>query len=614
VHVYQTAGTYIVKLVVTVPGGCTYITNKTIVVNGPKGTLKYTGGYNCYPAAIQLQAVATGASTYVWDFGDGTTQSTTQQVVFHSYANAGFYVPKVSLQNATGCTVLLTGVDTIKVDKVDGGFTFAKDEICGFTTLTFTDTSRAFFGKQSIAWSFGDGTFGTGSSPSHVYTAGGIYTVELIVVSTSGCSDTVTKQINVLVKSKPSIAIAADATACTRRNIRFTGVIQAADAINLTQWNLSNGASGTGPVFNHIFTLPGTYNLRLVVGTVNGCFDTAYHTISIDPSPVVTATQSLDLCRGNTVQLNATGATTYQWSPLQSLSCYTCPNPVASPTLTTPFVIEGKNSFGCADWDTVVVTVIQPLKMNVSPGDSICIGSSKNLLASGATSYTWSPAIGLNSTTTSNPTASPTVTTTYRVVGYDGFNCFTDTAFVTVGVGLYPTINLGPDLVLPAGTLHQLTSTVTNGPIAKWLWTPSTNLSCTNCAVPVAEVKKNISYAVIATTAYGCSASDTISIKVTCSKDQVFIPNAFSPDGDGINDILMVRASGIATVKYFRVFNRWGEMVFEQSNFVPNNPLYGWNGKVKGVAGGPDVFVYTWEALCENGSLFSNKGNVSIIK
>jgi gliding motility-associated-like protein len=130
----------------------------------------------------------------------------------------------------------------------------------------------------------------------------------------------------------------------------------------------------------------------------------------------------------------------------------------------------------------------------------------------------------------------------------------------------------------------------------------------------VAEVKKNISYAVIATTAYGCSASDTISIKVTCSKDQVFIPNAFSPDGDGINDILMVRASGIATVKYFRVFNRWGEMVFEQSNFVPNNPLYGWNGKVKGVAGGPDVFVYTWEALCENGSLFSNKGNVSIIK
>jgi gliding motility-associated-like protein len=132
--------------------------------------------------------------------------------------------------------------------------------------------------------------------------------------------------------------------------------------------------------------------------------------------------------------------------------------------------------------------------------------------------------------------------------------------------------------------------------------------------VPTAEIKKNISYSVLVTTAYGCTASDTINIKVTCSDEQVYIPNAFSPDGDGINDVLMVRASGIVTVKYFRIFNRWGELVFEKSNFTANNPLYGWNGKVKGVVGGPDVFVYTCEALCENGTSFTYKGNVSIIK
>jgi PKD repeat protein len=614
VHTFQTFGTYNVKLTVTVPGGCTYITHRPVVVNGPGGTLQYTGGYNCYPAAIQLQAVATGATTYLWNFGDGNTLSTTQQVVYHSYANPGFYLPKVTLQNAAGCNVLLQGIDTIKVDKIDGGFTFAKNEICGSTTLNFSDTSRAFFGKQSARWSFGDGTFGTGISPSHNYTAGGTYIIEMIVAGNSGCTDTVTKQIDVLVKSKPVVSIDADTTACTRKGIQFTGVIQSADAINLTQWNISNGASGVGPVFNHIFTLPGTYTIRLVVGTVNGCFDTAYHTITINPTPVVVATQSLDLCRGNTVQLNASGATTYQWSPLQGLSCSTCFNPIASPIITTPYVVEGKNSFGCADYDTVIITVIQPLRVTVSPSENICIGSSTNLLASGATSYSWSPAIGLNSTTISNPTASPAVTTTYRVVGYDGYNCFTDTAFVTVGVGQYPTINLGPDLILPAGTLHQLTSTVTNGPITKWLWMPSTNLSCNTCAVPTAEIKKNISYSVLATTAYGCTASDTINIKVTCSDEQVYIPNAFSPDGDGINDVLMVRASGIVTVKYFRIFNRWGELVFEKSNFTANNPLYGWNGKVKGVVGGPDVFVYTCEALCENGTSFTYKGNVSIIK
>ena len=128
--------------------------------------------------------------------------------------------------------------------------------------------------------------------------------------------------------------------------------------------------------------------------------------------------------------------------------------------------------------------------MNVAPGDSICIGQSTNLLVSGASSYNWSPSVGLNSTTISNPTASPAVTTTYRVVGYDGYNCFTDTAYITVGVGQYPTVNLGPDLTLATGTLHPLTSVITNGPIRTWLWTPATSLSCATCAQPIAEVKK----------------------------------------------------------------------------------------------------------------------------
>ncbi|HEX8315208.1 MAG TPA: gliding motility-associated C-terminal domain-containing protein, partial [Flavisolibacter sp.] len=250
----------------------------------------------------------------------------------------------------------------------------------------------------------------------------------------------------------------------------------------------------------------------------------------------------------------------------------------------------------------------------VSPNDSVCIGQSTNLSASGASSYNWSPAIALNSTTISNPTASPTVTTTYRVVGYDGYNCFTDTAFVTVAIGQYPTVNLGPDLTLATGTMHPLVSTITNGPIRTWVWSPTTNLNCPACPQPVAEIKKDITYLVKVTTPYGCSATDTVSIKVFCKDGQVFIPNAFTPDGDGLNDKLMVRGSGIVSVKYFRIFNRWGDLIFERGNFRPNDPLYGWDGKVRGVLSGPEVFVYTCEVLCENGASFVYKGNVSIIK
>jgi gliding motility-associated-like protein len=242
------------------------------------------------------------------------------------------------------------------------------------------------------------------------------------------------------------------------------------------------------------------------------------------------------------------------------------------------------------------------------------MGRSANLLATGASRVSWSPAIGLNNTGISNPVANPMITTSYRAVGYDGFNCFTDTAFVLVTVGKYPTVNLGPDQSLLAGTVLPLKTDIQNGPISTWSWSPAKDLSCGACALPNAVIKNNISYVVNVKNIYGCEASDTIQIKVFCEDSQLFVPNAFTPDGDGINDVLMVRGKGIVSVKYFRVFNRWGELVFERSDFPPNNITYGWNGKIRGAVGQSDIYVYTAAVICEAGATFVYKGNTSIIK
>ncbi len=84
------------------------------------------------------------------------------------------------------------------------------------------------------------------------------------------------------------------------------------------------------------------------------------------------------------------------------------------------------------------------------------------------------------------------------------------------------------------------------------------------------------------TNEFGCVGTDSMNIKTFCLNTQVFIPNAFSPDGDGVNDILMVRGKGIGQVRSFRIFSRWGELVFEKTNFQPNDPaLFGWDGRVK---------------------------------
>lgn len=614
-HTFTQSGNYTVTLTVVTPGGCTFVTRKEIRVLGPNGTFSYTSGYLCNNTPARFEATTINTDNFFWDFGDGHTLSTADRIVYHVYENAGRYVPSVTFINAAGCRFTMPGSDTIRVDKIKAGFITTSQMLCGSTAVNFTDTSNAFFGKAGVRWNFGDNTTGTGSPVSHQYNISGVYQVQQIVTGISGCSDTVTRPITIVVNAAPVASIQAVSSGCTNTNIPFTGVIQSTDPVNLVKWTISNGLTGSGNPFIVSFPLPGIYSVQLIVGTVNGCFDTTVHSIRIDPTPVVTSSNDVILCRGNTAQLVANGAQSYSWTPLQGLSCTNCPNPIAAPVQTTSYVVQGTNQFGCADTDTTIITVIQPFELTISPGDSICINTgSAQLLASGATSYQWSPAAGLSATNISNPVASPTATTRYRVVGYDGFNCFTDTAYVLVAVGAYPVINLGPDQLLAAGTQFQFNPQVQNGPIVQWLWAPSSNLSCITCPNPVATVRNDITYIATGTNIFGCSAQDSLMIKVFCQNSQVFIPNGFTPDNDGLNDVLMVRGTGIAMVKSFRIFNRWGELVFERSNFAPNDPAYGWDGRVKGKEGEPAVYVYTAEVICDNGTPFTYKGNVSLLK
>jgi large repetitive protein len=614
-HTYTLPGVYNVTLTVTVAGGCTYIKTKQVNLLGPSGTFTYTGGFKCFGSPVTFSASGTNTNTYLWDFGDGITQTTTTNIVTHNYANAGTYIPSVKLQNTAGCNFPIQGLVPIKVDRITKGFTSAQQNNCGNTTVNFTDTSFAFFGKAQVKWLFGDGGTGVGSTVTHTYNGTGNYNVQMIVIGNSGCTDTTKKPIQVNVNNIPTANIIAALSKCTSDTVLFKSNVNSTDALNPMQWKIiQNGVTATGLNFSYRFGTAGTYTVRLIAGTVNGCFDTAFHPIVINPNPIVTSSNNLNLCKGNSAQLNTTGAPNFQWTPTNGLSCTNCPNPMAMPTITTPYVVVGTNSFGCTGSDTVVVTVIQPFDISVSPNVKICIGQSTNLLAIGANKYEWDNGNTLSSTIIANPVATPTITTDYRVIGYDGYNCFSDTAFVQVGVGKYPTVSLGADVTLATGTLLPLATSITNGPITDWLWKPATNLSCTTCPLPIATIKKDITYIVTVTTAYGCSANDTINIKTFCESAQVFIPNAFTPDGDGLNDVLMVRGTGIVSVKYFRIFNRWGEIVFERDNFPPNEIRYGWDGRIKGIVGPPDVFVYTAEVVCENGSTFIYKGNTSSIK
>ncbi|GAA4318863.1 PKD domain-containing protein [Flaviaesturariibacter amylovorans] len=619
-HTYTRTGAFLARLTSIAPGGCTYEAQRLIRVNAPGGQLQYAGGFVCGPRTVRFDAAnLVNTDTLIWNFGNGVTQTTlaAQPFIFYTYPAPGTFVPSVTLASTAGCRVPLAGLDTIKVDRLISGFTATQDRVCGSTTVTFRDTSNVFFGVREVKWNFGDNTTGTGGNVLHTYTTSGQYNIQQIVISNSGCSDTVYKVVDVVVHGIPQAGIAADALGCARINTTFTANVQSVDAIALYEWTVNGTIVSNSNPFVTNFTAAGTYNIRLIVRTVNGCADTALHAITVRPSPVVTATPpDAVLCRGNSVQLSAFGAgvTRYEWDPPQGLSCFTCPNPVASPTTTTRYMVAGYNASGCPGYDTVLVTVMQPFAMTVSANDSICIGDTSRLLASGATRYEWSPNISLSATNIANPLAWPANTVTYRVVGFDGADCFTDTAFVTVAVGRYPTVSLGPDLVLATGSRQPLNTVVVNGPIRDWAWSPATDLSCSNCPLPFATIRNDVTYSVMVTTPYGCSATDTLRIKAFCKETQVFMPNAFTPDGDGVNDVYFVQGSGIARVKTFRIFNRWGELVFEKNAVNANDVTAGWDGRIRGVPASPDVYVYTVEVLCENHTPYTYKGNVTLLK
>jgi PKD repeat protein len=528
------------------------------------------------------------------------------------YKQSGIYIPSVQLMRED-CGVWLRGQEQIKVDYYKAGFSFAQQKSCGNSTIAFKDTSRTAFGISRWEWDFGDGATASGATPQHSYSGTNTWPVQLIIYNVSGCSDTTIVSVFAKPNNPPSAAIISNPTGCVRQPVYYTAVVNSEDPVTLYAWTFNNGYSANGEQVINNYGSSGIFEAKLIVGTQYGCYDTTTLPITIYPTPIVNAGNDVAICRGQSAQLGAAGLPSLVWTPTEWLSCTTCPNPVASPADTRQYLVSGINSFGCVGSDSVIVNVIPPSKVEVALGDTICLGQSVQLSAWGNSRYLWSPANTLSASNIADPVATPKLSTTYRVIGTDDKNCFRDTAFVTITVGAWPKVTLGPDKVLSTGTQLQLVTTVLNGPIKKWAWTPVKDLTCPDCSLPVATVKKDVCYTVTVQNNFNCEASDTLCIKAFCESTQVFIPNAFVP-GATSNNILMVRGKGIKLVKSFRIFNRWGQMVFDRANFQANEKDFGWDGKINGVPATPDVYVYTCEVLCEDDKAFTYKGNVAILK
>ena len=258
----------------------------------------------------------------------------------------------------------------------------------------------------------------------------------------------------------------------------------------------------------------GTYT---VTASANGCTATATVAVTVNAPPMATVNPgNTAICEGQSVTLNASGGISYRWSPTTGLSNSMVASPVATPTFSTIYTVTVTNGAGCTSTAQVTVQVLATPVLTVSGNQTICAGNSTTLSASGSQNYTWSPSTGLNNPRSATPIASPTVTTTYMVVGNNGM-C-SATGSVTVTVEPLPTPNAGPDRVLCSGQSAQLGTAPVAGLI--YSWSPSTGLSGTSSAQPTITLTNTgtaprlTTYTLTAVSPTGCVGSSTVRVTV----------------------------------------------------------------------------------------------------
>jgi gliding motility-associated-like protein len=616
VHFFNYPGIYFVKFTVTGQGGCTNTYQRKVTIKGPQGVFSYNPISGCNPVTVNFTANTAGQNSFVWDFNDGSTVSSNNSSITYTYTYPGKYIPKMILIDQTGCQVPIIGSDTIVVSDVKANFGYTNKLLCDSGIISFTDSSIATNDTvASYKWNFGNSNTSTLQNPAYHYSSPGLFYPSLVVTSRKGCSDTLKSVIPVKIIASPQINIAATANGCTPLAVTFNSRLIVPDTSAISwQWNFSNGNTSTAanPVVQN-YNTAGQYTVTLTGTNSSGCKDTATKIVESYSIPSVSAGSDFILCKGSSKTIQASGATTYSWSPATGLSCTNCDNPSTSTNNNISYVVTGTSSNGCTAMDTVAVTVKSKFVLTYSNSDSVCRGQSKKLSAAGADTYSWTPAASLNNAAINEPTATPDTSTTYRVIGADNVGCFKDTGYVSVKVNPLPTVEAGLDKTINVGQPIYLLPVIS--PDVNYVnWQPNTGFFRYDYPGITVKPVENTEYTVEVKNRGGCAARDRVTVFVICNGSNIFIPNTFSPNGDGTNDVFYPRGTGVFKIKSLRIYTRWGELIVEKTNFDANNPSYGWDGTNKGMQLNPDVFIYTLEVVCDNGSVLIHRGNIALIK
>jgi gliding motility-associated-like protein len=546
-------------------------------------------------------------NSYNWDFGDlasGVNNTSSLATPSHTFSDTGVYTIKLVTNRNQPCSDSATAIV-----KVFPGFFpgFTTAGICYLNPVQFIDTTRTVYGTvNSWSWNFGDLTTVADTShqqhPIWQYPGPGPKTINFIVTSSKGCVDTVTTVLDLLDKPPLSVAF-KDTLICITDNVQ----LQAIGTGNFS-WtplvNIINPNTATPTVSPTVTT---TYTVEL---ESSGCRNRDTVRVRVVDRVTLSARADTTSCQGDPVQLNLiTDGLQYIWSPAATLNNPTIINPIATPTVTTTYQVIARIG-SCTATDDLTVFVVPYPFVTLAPDTTICYNTPAQLYGTfRGTSFIWTPSNSLNNPNIINPIATPPRTTNYILSVFDTLGCpkpGRDSMLVTVLPKIRPFA--GRDTAVIIGQPLQFNA---EGGVS-YLWTPSTGLSNPTIANPVGIYDgsfDNIRYRVDVFNAAGCSDSAFVNVKIFKTAPSIFVPTAFTPNNDGLNDVIRPIAVGMKEIKYFRIYNRWGQMVFSTTT---NGQ--GWDGRINGSPQATNVFVWMVSATDYLGNPYFRKGTVTLIR
>ena len=638
-HRYTIAGNYIVSLVAASASGCTSDTFKLPVAVSFKPVAKFGILLNniCLGDSIRISdssSIGQGAITnWRWSFGDGIVENrTTNNPFYHTYTLPGSYTISLLASPSNGCIS-----DTFKLNASVGvkpmaKFGIAASLICQRDSLLIMDSSTIASGTITTwKWNFGDGTTATYANNlpfKHPYNVPGTYTISLVTVPAVGCSSDTFKR-TITVSPKPTAKFGFDRNICVGDSIRFTdsSSFPLGTIINW-RWNFGDGNTVTknnAAPFYHPYTTAGNFIVTLVVEPNLGCTDTFRLGVNVAQKPTASFVYAGSPCKDSVLRFtptsvsNGNGLQTWYWDfgNGQTLNS-TNANSVAATYITVSNNIIVKHVAGVNSGCISDTAYLQPLVIHPNPvadfvitGDTLCQNSLLQLEslhnpADSITRWAWTFGDGTFASVDSlSKRYSQAGTYNVLLVVHDKFGCGFLPAPQSITIYKSPVVDAGPSFAVFSGTTIRFNPTVNDSLLFSFRWSPTyTGISNPDSLRPSLLVLQNQVYTLTATGIGNCIASDTTQVRVLSA---IKIINAFSPNGDGINDVWVLTGLEDYLQATVQIFDRYGRKVFS-SNGMPKP----WDGKLNGHVLPVGTYYYIIDTKTDFVKPFT--GSVTILK